>query len=395
MNLSEWHIYGSSRLGIYQTSINMAYRNVRIVNGVTTQETNTTLAWPSYTLFDIQRGAKRYELTNHLGNVLVVVTDKKISNCPTEIANFNFSTTPNLNGAWNVKNSFQGQNATLSIVNQKLKLEDNQTADPNARLNYFMPADLVPNHVYKTEITIDKQKGTGVWYLDIFYGTTQNSYGGATTRYNLADGANTLTFAAPGYIWRYRFIYSNGQEDIEYTFDDLKITDITTGETINYEADVVSATDYSPFGAPLAGRSYTAPNSDYRFGFNGKEMDKGDEGMGGGGSTYDYGFRIYNAQLGRFLSVDPLTKSYPWNSTYAFAENDVIRSLDIDGLEKWEINDEVTLQGDIKRSYSYNPNLDPLKDGDGYVYKKDNKIKGVTMNAPFNSTLDISAMKMR
>lgn len=56
--------------------------------------------------------------------------------------------------------------------------------------------------------------------------------------------------------------------------------------------------------------------------------------MGGGGATYDYGFRIYNPNLGRFLSVDPLSKEYSYNSTYAFAENDVIRSIDLDGLEK-------------------------------------------------------------
>jgi len=70
----------------------------------------------------------------------------------------------------------------------------------------------------------------------------------------------------------------------------------------------------------------------YTFGFNGKEND--DEGMGGGGSTYDYGFRIYNPQLGKFLSVDPLTASYPWNSSYAFAENNPVRFIDLDGLEK-------------------------------------------------------------
>jgi hypothetical protein len=34
------------------------------------------------------------------------------------------------------------------------------------------------------------------------------------------------------------------------------------------------------------------------------------------------------------LSVDPLTKDYPWNSPYAFAENDVIRSIDLEGAEK-------------------------------------------------------------
>ena len=34
------------------------------------------------------------------------------------------------------------------------------------------------------------------------------------------------------------------------------------------------------------------------------------------------------------MSIDPLAKSYPWNSVYAFAEGDVIRSIDLDGLEK-------------------------------------------------------------
>jgi uncharacterized protein RhaS with RHS repeats len=54
----------------------------------------------------------------------------------------------------------------------------------------------------------------------------------------------------------------------------------------------------------------------------------------GEGNQQDYGMRVYDPRLGRFLSVDPLTKDYPWNSTYAFAENDVIRSVDLDGLEK-------------------------------------------------------------
>jgi RHS repeat-associated protein len=71
----------------------------------------------------------------------------------------------------------------------------------------------------------------------------------------------------------------------------------------------------------------------YRFGFNGKEIDKGSEGMGGGGSSYDYGFRIYNPSLGKFLSVDPLTASYPFFSTYQFASNNPIVAIDLDGLE--------------------------------------------------------------
>jgi hypothetical protein len=52
-----------------------------------------------------------------------------------------------------------------------------------------------------------------------------------------------------------------------------------------------------------------------------------------GGNFYDYGFRIYNPQIARFLSVDPLTKDYPELTPYQFASNTPIESVDLDGLE--------------------------------------------------------------
>jgi len=98
-------------------------------------------------------------------------------------------------------------------------------------------------------------------------------------------------------------------------------------------ATAVSASDYYPFGLPMKGRTFDS--ADYRFGFNGKEKDNPFVSA----ANYDYGFRIYDPSKGRFLSVDPLFKDYPWNSTYAFAENDVIRSIDLDGLEKYYTTD--------------------------------------------------------
>ena len=58
--------------------------------------------------------------------------------------------------------------------------------------------------------------------------------------------------------------------------------------------------------------------------------------MGGGGLTYDYGFRIYNPALGKFLSVDPLSPDYPWYTPYQFAGNKPVWKIDIDGLEELE-----------------------------------------------------------
>jgi RHS repeat-associated protein len=98
-----------------------------------------------------------------------------------------------------------------------------------------------------------------------------------------------------------------------------------------YAPELLSATDYFPFGMQMPGR-VVVNGEGYRYGFNGKELDQ--EGIGGGGSTYDYGFRIYNAWSGKFLSVDPLTKSYPWYTPYQFAGNMPIWAIDLDGLEE-------------------------------------------------------------
>ncbi len=92
------------------------------------------------------------------------------------------------------------------------------------------------------------------------------------------------------------------------------------------------------------GRQYSPSTSSglYRYGFNGKENDNEVKGEG---NQQDYGMRIYDPRLGRFLSVDPLSKTYPWNSTYAFAENDVIRCIDLDGAEKLAKMDQYEYNG--------------------------------------------------
>jgi len=71
----------------------------------------------------------------------------------------------------------------------------------------------------------------------------------------------------------------------------------------------------------------------YRFTFNGKENDNEVKGQG---NWQDYGMRIYDPRLGRFPSVDPITKKFPMLTPYQFASNNPIRLIDIDGLEGGE-----------------------------------------------------------
>lgn len=90
--------------------------------------------------------------------------------------------------------------------------------------------------------------------------------------------------------------------------------------------------DYYAFGSPMPGRNFNSNN--YKYGFNGKENDK--ETVGTGQGTQDYGMRIYNPALGRFLSVDPITNKYPELTPYQFASNRPISHSDLDGKEGWE-----------------------------------------------------------
>ena len=73
----------------------------------------------------------------------------------------------------------------------------------------------------------------------------------------------------------------------------------------------------------------------YRFAFNGKEQDPEQLGQG---NIYDYGFRIYDPRLGKFLSVDPLTSQYSYYSSYQYAGSSPIKYIDVDGLEKGELD---------------------------------------------------------
>jgi len=86
---------------------------------------------------------------------------------------------------------------------------------------------------------------------------------------------------------------------------------------------------YPPFRMLQPGRLYTA-GTGYRYGYNGKENDND---VKGDGNQQDYGMRIYDPRLGRFLSVDPIAKSLPELTPYQFASNSPIEAIDIDGFE--------------------------------------------------------------
>jgi RHS repeat-associated protein len=140
----------------------------------------------------------------------------------------------------------------------------------------------------------------------------------------------------------------------------------------DYRASVQSANNYYPFG--MASRSFNA--GDYRYAYNGKELDVDFH------SNYDYGMRIYDNRTAKFLSVDPLTMSYPGLTPYQFASNSPIANIDIDGLESlyYKItHDDKTGVATIKLADVKTSHLDKLLpyhvvvsiDGGEYMYAGD------------------------
>ncbi len=86
----------------------------------------------------------------------------------------------------------------------------------------------------------------------------------------------------------------------------------------------------------MTGRSIPDEANKYRFGFNGKENDDNKEW--GQSLVQDYGFRLYNPAIAKFLSVDPLADKFPYYTPYQFAGNKPVVAIDLDGLEEITIH---------------------------------------------------------
>jgi len=121
---------------------------------------------------------------------------------------------------------------------------------------------------------------------------------------------------------------------------------------------------------------------DYRFGFNGQEKDNEVKGMG---NSVNFKYRMEDTRLGRFFSVDPLASKFPWNSPYAFAENDVIRSKELEGLEAYRLS----VSSGENNTKSYNLQWDekakPLENNQVYLNDDGGKNDEVVSTDQVNS----------
>ncbi|WP_024771412.1 polymorphic toxin-type HINT domain-containing protein [Aquimarina macrocephali] len=110
---------------------------------------------------------------------------------------------------------------------------------------------------------------------------------------------------------------------------------VTTGNLTTFTPDVLTFSDYYPGGMLLPNRH--GNSSDYRYGFQGQEQDNEIKGEG---NSVNFKYRMHDPRLNRFFARDPMSRSFPWNSPYAFSENRLIDGLELEGLEVFLPNAE-------------------------------------------------------
>ncbi|WP_306639583.1 Tox-REase-5 domain-containing protein [Sanyastnella coralliicola] len=166
----------------------------------------------------------------------------------------------------------------------------------------------------------------------VYYGTDGTSsltdyvIGAATYQLNQISSSDEQFADITGFK---QFEISNHLGNVTAVIGDAKTLEYDQNtQYYVFKPRVTALNDYYPFGMLMPGRTFA--QEDYRYGFQGQEAD--DE-LKGDGNSVNYKFRMHDARIGRFLSLDPLAPDYPHNSPYAFSENIVINGIELEGAE--------------------------------------------------------------
>ena len=106
----------------------------------------------------------------------------------------------------------------------------------------------------------------------------------------------------------------------------------------------------------LVGRKWNGDN--YRYGFNGKEKDNEVKGQG---NSIDFGDRMYDSRLGRWLSLDPYAGSYSDMSPYSAMGNNPMFFIDPTGGFLMDVHKRI-----VKKAFAQSKRQNITKDVTAY-----------------------------
>ncbi|HEY4289739.1 MAG TPA: polymorphic toxin-type HINT domain-containing protein [Puia sp.] len=164
----------------------------------------------------------------------------------------------------------------------------------------------------------------------LFFDERFNFIGEGSTSARVTQSGNGATplvlpnIRAPknGYV----YVYVSNESDESVYFDNLQVS--------NNHGAIIEENHYYAYGLKIAGissRLQADPNEGAtvnKYLFNDTELD--DEADL---NWYDFGFRNYDPQIGRFVQQDPLADDYAQLTPYQYANDEPIMGIDEDGAE--------------------------------------------------------------